>query len=256
MAKPLHMRAAPGILPWLVLVILTLSFHPTTGMQRDWVAMRDKMVSEVQYDMERVRDITGRDELSPEITNALRHVERHLFVPDEYMTFAYDNRPLPIGRGQTISQPFIVALMTELLNVDKRSRVLELGTGSGYQAAVLGELVDEVYTIEIVVPLAQVASDRLEKLGYTNVHARQGDGTLGWPEAAPFDGIIVTAAGIHIPQPLLDQLVVGGRLVMPVGAQNQTQQLMVITRNEDGTFTEERTIPVRFVPITGDNAGN
>jgi protein-L-isoaspartate(D-aspartate) O-methyltransferase len=250
------MRAAPGILPWLVLVILTLSFYPTTGMPRDWVAMRDKMVSEVQYDMERVRDISGRNELSPEIANALRHVERHLFVPDAYMTSAYDNRPLPIGQGQTISQPFIVALMTELLNVDKRSRVLELGTGSGYQAAELGELVDEVYTIEIVVPLARVASDRLEKLGYTNIHVRQGDGTLGWPEAAPFDGIIVTAAGIDIPQPLLDQLAVGGRLVMPVGAQNQTQQLMVITRNEDGTFTEERTIPVRFVPITGGNAGN
>ncbi|MEX0941004.1 MAG: protein-L-isoaspartate(D-aspartate) O-methyltransferase [Pseudomonadales bacterium] len=232
-----------------------MSSHVGKSSPQDWVAMRDKMVAEVQYDMARVRDITGRDQLSPEVTQALGDVERHLFVPDGYRSFAYDNRPLPIGEGQTISQPFIVALMTELLNVDKRSRVLELGTGSGYQAAVLAEVVDEVYTIEIVVSLARVAADRLEKLGYTNIHVRQGDGTLGWPEAAPFDGIMVTAAGIDIPRPLLEQLASGGRLVMPVGARDQTQQLMVITRNEDGTFTEEPTIPVRFVPITGDNAG-
>jgi protein-L-isoaspartate(D-aspartate) O-methyltransferase len=208
------------------------------------------MVEEIKDDMFRVRAYIGKDRLSEPVVEAIDRVQRHLFVPEDLLNYAYDNNPLPIGEGQTISQPFIVALMTELLEVDSRSRVLELGTGSGYQAAVLAEIVEEVYSIEIVEPLAKQAAARLEKLGYFNVHVKHGDGTLGWPEHAPFDGIIVTAAGVEIPDALLDQLAPGAKLVIPVGTQREVQQLMVITRNEDGTFSERTTIPVRFVPIT------
>ncbi|XOV87660.1 MAG: protein-L-isoaspartate(D-aspartate) O-methyltransferase [Pseudomonadota bacterium] len=210
------------------------------------------MISEIERDTRVSSAATGIRHLSDEVMTALRRVQRHLFVPEDYQVAAYDNRPLPIGEGQTISQPFIVGLMTEMLRVDSSARVLELGTGSGYQAAVLAEIVGEVYTIEIVPALAERAAARLSRLGYVNVHVKQGDGTKGWPEAAPFDGIIVTAAGIEIPAPLLAQLAPGARLVMPVGAQHETQQLMVVTRHEDGTFSERQTIPVRFVPITGD----
>lgn len=222
---------------------------------RDFDAMREKMVEEVRGDMRRVRDYVGSGDLSPAVLEALSNVERHLFVPESWLDRAYDNGPLPIGEGQTISQPFIVALMTDLLGVDTRSKVLELGTGSGYQAAILAEIVDEVFTIEIVAPLGEQAAFRLDRLGYHNVHVRIGDGTGGWPEEAPFDAIIVTAAGVEIPEALMQQLKVGGRLVIPVGPQNAVQQLMVITRDSENEYTKETTIPVRFVPITGDNAG-
>ncbi|MBD3648783.1 MAG: protein-L-isoaspartate(D-aspartate) O-methyltransferase [Pseudomonadales bacterium] len=216
--------------------------------------MRARLVEEIKQDIRRTRRYIGVDELSPAVEKAISRVERHRFVPDDLQEEAYNNHPLPIGQGQTISQPYIVALMTELLQVDSRSKVLELGTGSGYQAAVLAEIVDEVYTIEIVALLARQAQDRLGRLGYDNVHVRHGDGMLGWPEHAPFDGIIVTAAGLAIPKTLTDQLAEGGKLVMPVGGQYETQQLMVITRMPDGTLEERTTIPVRFVPITGDHA--
>ena len=221
---------------------------------RNWAVMREQMVEEIERDMRSARPYVGRDKLSEPVLKAMKSVERHLFVGDNYRRWAYDNAPLPIGEGQTISQPFIVALMTELLDVDTESKVLEVGTGSGYQAAVLAEIVKDVYTIEIVGSLADAASKRLHALGYTNVHVKQGDGTLGWPDEAPFDAIVVTAAGINIPRTLLDQLKPGARLVMPVGAENATQQLMVVTRNADGSFIRRKTIPVRFVPITGDNA--
>lgn len=237
----------------LVVLLCTASLG-ARQTPRDYEAMREKMVSEIRSDMFQTRAYTGRDKLSDDVLKAINNVERHLFVPEEYLDHSYDNAPLPIGEGQTISQPFIVALMTELLEVDSGSKVLELGTGSGYQAAVLGEIVREVYTIEIVEPLAERAAALLERLGYRNVHVRRGDGTLGWPEEAPFDGIIVTAAGVEIPKPLLEQLKVGGKLVIPVGGRHEAQHLMVITRNEDGSFSERTTLPVRFVPITGDNA--
>jgi protein-L-isoaspartate(D-aspartate) O-methyltransferase len=234
---------------WLMaLLMASLVACPTRA--EDWASMRERMIDEITADMRAVARYVGKAELGADVIRAMHAVPRHRFVPDNLQRQAYDNNPLPIGEGQTISQPFIVALMTELVGVNSQSKVLELGTGSGYQAAVLAEIVREVYSIEIVPALAATASSRLQELGYRNVHVREGDGTLGWPEAAPFDGIIVTAAGIEIPPALRNQLRVGARLVMPVGEANETQQLIVMTR-EDGGFSERRTIPVRFVPITG-----
>jgi len=182
---------------------------------------------------------------------AMRTVPRHLFVPDELRALAYANRPLPIGEDQTISQPFIVAYMTEQLHLTNRSRVLEVGTGSGYQAAVLAEIAAEVYTIEIVAPLADSARARLARLGYGRVHTRTGDGYLGWPEAAPFDAVIVTAAADSVPPPLVRQLRPGGRMVIPVGAAGAVQELMLVEKAADGRTTTRSLLPVRFVPLTG-----
>jgi protein-L-isoaspartate(D-aspartate) O-methyltransferase len=183
------------------------------------------------------------------VLDAMREVPRHRFVPEGYRGDAYADSPLPIGEGQTISQPYIVALMTSLLELDGDEKVLEIGTGSGYQAAVLARLVREVYSVEILRPLGEQARTTLEELGYDNVHVRVGDGYKGWPEKAPFDGIIVTAAPERIPEPLIEQLKVGGRLVIPVG--NFWQNLLVITKTADGV--EKRTVlPVRFVPMTGE----
>ena len=180
------------------------------------------------------------------VLESMRKVPRHRFVPGHLVDSAYYDTPLPIGYGQTISQPYIVAYMTEALRVAPQHKVLEIGTGSGYQAAVLGELAKDVYTIEIVPELALQARRTLEALGYRNVHAREGDGYLGWPEAAPFDRIIVTAAPEQVPQPLVDQLAVGGRLVVPVGT--FSQRMTIIEKNEKGVVRQE-TIPVRFVPL-------
>jgi protein-L-isoaspartate(D-aspartate) O-methyltransferase len=180
---------------------------------------------------------------------AMRKVPRHLFVPEDQSAHAYEDRPLPIGEGQTISQPFIVAAMTELAALGPEARVLEIGTGSGYQAALLAELAREVYTIEIVEPLAARAAALLQHLGYANVKTRSGDGYRGWPEAAPFDAIVVTAAPPQIPEPLKQQLKPGGRLVVPVG--ERMQKLVVVTRTADG-FSEQTVFPVRFVPMTGE----
>ena len=193
--------------------------------------------------------IRARGVSSETVLRAMRVVPRHLFVPESVRMFAYEDRPLPIGDDQTISQPYIVALMTELARPRPGERVLEIGTGSGYQAAVLAELGTEVYTIEIVEPLAARAGVLLRELGYASVHTRVGDGYRGWPEKAPFDAIVVTAAPETIPQPFKDQLRVGGRLVIPVGSSDQ--ELRVVTRTKDG-FQEERVIPVRFVPMTGE----
>jgi len=180
---------------------------------------------------------------------AMRKIPRHLFVPRNWRDQAYTDGPLPIGEGQTISQPYIVGLMTELLNLKGGEKILEIGTGSGYQAAVLAEIAKEVYTIEIICPLAQRAESTLKELEYDNVIVRCGDGYQGWKEHAPFDGVIVTAAPDHIPQPLVDQLKVGGRLVIPVG--DVFQELMVVTKTETGT-KKMNVIPVRFVPMTGE----
>ena len=180
---------------------------------------------------------------------AMRTVPRHLFVPDRMAHRAYEDTPLPIGQGQTISQPYIVALMTELIKPHRGQRVLEVGTGSGYQAALLAEIVDSVFTIEILPDLARSASDRLRDLGYGNVSVRQGDGYLGWPERAPFDAILVTAAAEEIPGPLADQLKDGGLMVIPVGPPEMVQALTLVRKQGDNVVTRS-LIPVRFVPLT------
>jgi protein-L-isoaspartate(D-aspartate) O-methyltransferase len=195
--------------------------------------------------------IEARGIADPRVLEAMRTVERHRFVPDAYRGAAHDDHPLPIGHGQTISQPYIVALMTELARVRPDARVLEIGTGSGYQAAVLAVLAKEVYTIEIVAPLAAEAAERLARLGYRNVTVRAGDGYRGWPEKAPFDAVIVTAAPPEIPQPLLDQLAVGGRLVAPIGPEYGDQRLVVVERTAKG-YERSVVAGVRFVPMTGE----
>ena len=194
--------------------------------------------------------IAARGVRDPRVLAAMRKVPRHLFVEPAARAEAYGDHPVPIGNNQTISQPYIVALMTELLELPPHARVLEIGTGSGYQSAVLGEIANEVYSIEILPDLARGAAEKLKELGYTNVEVRAGDGYRGWPEHAPFDGIIVTAAPERIPQPLVDQLAVGGRMVIPVGG--FFQELKVFTKDKDGRVTEKDVIPVRFVPMTGE----
>ena len=194
--------------------------------------------------------IVARGVRDPRVLAAMRKVPRHRFVDDAQRAEAYEDHPLPIPGNQTISQPYIVALMTELLELKPNSRVLEIGTGSGYQSAVLAELADRVYTIEIVPELARLAQTRLRELGYDNVTVREGDGYRGWPEHAPFDGIIVTAAPERIPQPLLDQLAPGGIMVIPVGG--FFQELKVFRKSADGRITEKDILPVRFVPMTGE----
>jgi len=212
---------------------------------------RDKMVEEVLADFVGTSPYSGRPVLSPAVVAALKKVERHRFVPAVLSALAYLNRPLPIGYGQTISQPFIVALMTELMQVKAGDRVLEIGTGSGYQAAILAEIVGSVYSIEIIEPLGKEADERLKSLGYRNVQTRVGDGYYGWPEAAPFDAIIVTAVASHVPPPLLKQLKPGGRMVIPLGTQFMTQYLMLVEKQQDGSVTTRQILPVVFVPLTG-----
>lgn len=192
------------------------------------------------------RQIAARGVRDPRVLAAMRKVPRHRFIEPKYQPEAYDDHPIPIGYGQTISQPYIVAYMVEQLKLGARSRVLEVGTGCGYQAAVLGEIATEVYTVEIVAALAQCAKGILADLGYRNVVVREGDGYGGWPEHAPFDGIVVAAAPDHVPKALVDQLAVGGRLVIPVGGSDQ--EIRVITKRAKG-IDEERLIPVRFVPL-------
>ncbi|MCD6385673.1 protein-L-isoaspartate(D-aspartate) O-methyltransferase [Candidatus Sumerlaeota bacterium] len=195
------------------------------------------------------RQIKARGVKDPRVLSAMLKVPRHKFIPEEYRSFAYYDSPQPIGEGQTISQPYIVALMTELIEPKEQDKVLEIGTGSGYQAAILAELVDEVYTIEIIPTLAKRAESTLKQMGYTNIHVRCGDGFQGWPEAAPFDAIIVTCAPPEIPEPLIEQLKVGGKLVIPVG--EYYQELIVATKTKKG-IKKKSVIPVRFVPMTGE----
>jgi protein-L-isoaspartate(D-aspartate) O-methyltransferase len=211
----------------------------------------DRSVADPSRQSERDRmvdhQIVARGIKDPAVIAAIRRIPRHLFVPDSYSRLAYADGPLPIGYGQTISQPYLIAFMTEAIRLQGDEKVLEIGTGSGYQAAVLAEIVPEVYTIEIIEPLAKRAAGRLAELGYNNVKVRAGDGYQGWPEEAPFDAILVTAAPDHVPQPLLDQLAVGGRLILPVG--ETFQNLILIRRTKDG-FERSTLLPVRFVPMT------
>jgi protein-L-isoaspartate(D-aspartate) O-methyltransferase len=223
----------------VLLVAVACADVPVSG-QGEAAARRMEMVEQ---------QIRQRGISDPRVLEAMRAVPRDQFVPADQARRAYDDSPLPIGFGQTISQPYIVAYMTEALDVRPTHKVLEVGTGSGYQAAVLGRLAREVYTIEIVSELATQAAGRLKALGCTNVQVRDGDGYAGWPEQAPFDRIMLTAAPEEIPRPLLDQLAPGGRLVAPVGAQGDTQWMTVVEKTERG-LVDRRTIPVQFVPFT------
>jgi protein-L-isoaspartate(D-aspartate) O-methyltransferase len=193
--------------------------------------------------------IAARDVSDPAVLDAMRSVPRHRFAPNHPPELAYSDRPLPIGHEQTISQPYIVARMTELVRPKPTDRVLEIGTGSGYQAAVLAEIVDSVYTVEIIPALGRTARTRLDTLGYGNVDVRIGDGYEGWPEHAPFNAIVVTAAPEDIPPPLLDQLAPGGRMIVPVGPTGRTQRLTLVTKSADGQITRRTIAPVRFVPF-------
>jgi protein-L-isoaspartate(D-aspartate) O-methyltransferase len=232
-----------------------LAFGPLSGSaaatDERYAAERRAMVDEIAANASSTRGDTGRSAFSAGVMAAMGKVERHRFVPASEARFAYRNNPLPIGNGQTISQPYIVALSTDLIEPQPHHVVLEIGTGSGYQAAVLAELVRHVYSIEIVEPLGREAAQRLATLGYGNVDVRIGDGYQGWSEKAPFDGIIVTAAAPYVPAPLIAQLRPGGKMVIPVDAGIGYQQLLLIEKQHDGTTARRVVIPVRFVPLTG-----
>ncbi len=214
--------------------------------------IREDMINLIEDDVRRTSLYLTKTELDPRVLEAMRRVQRHEFVPAKLVDSAYQNRPLPIGHGQTISQPYIVAVMTDLLSIEADHRVLEIGTGSGYQAAVLAELAKHVFSIEIIQPLGEQAQRRLRRLGYGNIEQRIGDGYYGWAEYAPFDAIIVTAAASHIPPPLVRQLKVGGKMMIPVGSRFSTQELTLITRENDDVITTRQILPVRFVPLTGE----
>jgi protein-L-isoaspartate(D-aspartate) O-methyltransferase len=216
---------------------------------QDFAAQRARMVAEIDAMYAETRAETGLAAMAPRVRAALGKVERHRLVPADQANLAYRNHPLPIGHSQTISQPYIVALSTDLLAPEPNHVVLEVGTGSGYQAAVLAALVKQVYTIEIVEALGRTAESRLAALGCRNIEVRIGDGYKGWPEKAPFDGIVVTAAAPRVPQALVDQLKPGGRMVIPVGERWEVQQLLLIVRKADGTVEQKNVLPVRFVPL-------
>ncbi len=226
-------------------VILALAAASCIGGSNDstYSRTRQQMVS---------RQIEARDISDQRLLEAMRQVERHRFVPMPYRPYAYSDGPLPIGEGQTISQPYIVAIMTQLLQLSGDEKVLEIGTGSGYQAAILAELAPKVYTIEIVEPLGRRAAALLDSLGYENITVRVGDGYVGWEEQAPFDAIILTAAPPEIPAPLLEQLAEGGRLVAPVG---ENYQVLKLVEKTDGQLHYQDILPVRFVPMTGKAQG-
>jgi protein-L-isoaspartate(D-aspartate) O-methyltransferase len=239
------MRKFPAPVAQLVIVLAAIVFGfagcgAASDTTNDFAAARRDMIKTQLKD----RGISDQ-----RLLQAFEKVERHRFVDASLQSEAYDDHPLPIGEGQTISQPYIVAIMTEILKLDSTDKVLEIGTGSGYQAAILGKLAREVYTIEIVAPLGRAAETRLKQMGYTNIVVRIGDGYRGWPEKAPFDAIIVTCAPPNIPQPLIDQLAEGGRMVVPVGTDWQE---LVLLEKKKGRLTETRVLPVRFVPMTGE----
>jgi protein-L-isoaspartate(D-aspartate) O-methyltransferase len=239
--------AAASLLALHALTISVMAAEP------DYAVERAAMVRTIVTYAAAVGSAIGRDYIAPGVLEAIGTVPRHEFVPEGVRQLAYADRPLPIGYGQTISQPLIVALMTDLLQVGPNNAVLEIGTGSGYQAAVLARLAREVHTIEIVPALADAAAERLQRLGYVNVATRLGDGYYGWQEAAPFDGIIVTAAASQIPPPLIQQLKSGGRMVIPVGAPFALQHLVLVEVDDQRKVRTRQLLPVRFVPLAGRN---
>jgi protein-L-isoaspartate(D-aspartate) O-methyltransferase len=237
---------------WLAGLGLSEAKVVTAAAQDPYALRHQEMLEDIVRLVRETQGETGRAVLNDRVMAALAKVPRHRFVPADEERRAYLNRPLPIGGGQTISQPFIVALMTDFMNLKPADKVLEIGTGSGYQAAVLAELAHTVYTIEIVESLAREAAARFEAMGYRNIVAKAGDGYQGWPEHAPFDAIMVTAAAEDIPQPLLDQLTPGGRLVIPIGSQGGGQTLVAVDKLSDGKIEKRDILAVRFVPLTRD----
>jgi len=235
----------------LILCVFVLLMDSFTQAQDNYTKARQAMIKEIEADARITSFYINKIEFDPKVMAAMSKVPRHEFVPWHEGLSAYANRPLPIGHGQTISQPYIVALMTDLLKPERQQKVLEVGTGSGYQAAILAELVSEVFTIEIIEPLGNQAKERLKQLNYRNVTVRIGDGYYGWEEQGPFDGIVVTAASSHIPPPLIQQLKPGGRMVIPVGSRFMVQQLVLVEKDAKGNVTTRQILPVRFVPLTG-----
>ncbi len=231
---------------------------PASGLdgdsRDDHAAEQAQLLREIEAAVRRTAGSLGKDKLSSRVIAAIGKVPRHRFVPESLREMAYGNYPLPIGQEQTISQPYIVAIMTDLLQISADSRVLEVGTGSGYQAAILAEVAREVYSIEIVEPLGLKAMALLEQLGYQNIHVRIGDGFAGWPEYGPFDAIIVTAAADEPPAPLIKQLKPGGRMIIPLETGQGYQNLVVIEKDTKGSITTDIILQVRFVPLTGEQA--
>lgn len=237
----------------LLLSTLLLVSGPITAGATDYALERAAMIRAIEDDVKDTSLYIDREALDPRVMKALATVPRHEFVPENQQASAYENRPLPIGHGQTISQPYIVALMTDLIKLEPGDRVLEIGTGSGYQAAILSQITGSVFTIEIIEPLGKVAEERFQRLGYNNITSRIGDGYYGWQEHALYDAIIVTAAASHIPPPLIKQLKPGGRMVIPVGSRFLTQQLVLVTKDKAGKMTTRQILPVVFVPLTGEH---
>ena len=230
--------------------VIAVGIAPAIGSE-EYQVQRERMIKEIEGDVKATSRRIGKKQLSTSVMKAMANVPRHKFVPRSLRRAAYKNRPLPIGYGQTISQPYIVALMTDLLEIEGDDIVLEVGTGSGYQAAILAELAKKVYTIEIIKELGEQAKGRLEDLGYQNVAVQVGDGYYGLEGLAPFDGIIVTAAANHVPPPLIKQLRPGGKMIIPVGGAFMTQQLMLVEKRNDGKIITKQVLPVIFVPLTG-----
>ncbi|MGF1644217.1 MAG: protein-L-isoaspartate(D-aspartate) O-methyltransferase [Thiotrichales bacterium] len=232
-------------------IVLGLGLGAGALAVEDYTKARAEMLALIERDVQETAVHLGKSALDPRVLDVMRVVPRHEFVPRAERKNAYANRPLPIGHGQTISQPYIVALMTDLLAVEPGDTVLEVGTGSGYQAAVLSPLVARVFSIEIVPQLGERARADLARVGYSNVEVRIGDGYFGWEEHAPFDGIVVTAAASHVPPPLIRQLKPGGRMVIPVGSRFMVQELLLVEKSEAGEVTTRQILPVAFVPLTG-----
>ena len=246
------MKKIKHIVFWLIVVgLILLLFSTHVIAEDDFQRQRQELVDTIKADVAMTQDFLNQESLDERVLNAIGKVPRHEFVPSDQRPYAYENRPLSIGFGQTISQPYIVAIMTDLLKPKKTDRVLEVGTGSGYQVAILAELVDSVYTIEIIKELGEQAADNLKKSAYNTVHTRIGDGYYGWETEAPFDGIVVTALASHIPPPLIKQLKPGGRMIIPVGGQFMMQYLVLVTKDVDEKITTRQILPVRFVPLTG-----
>ncbi len=246
-ARDTYLVRAVGSALYLFAIVFTMN----VCADERFASKRQQMVREIRQNVEDTTRYIGKSALNERVMSAMGAVPRHEFVSPSMQSVAYENRPLPIGHGQTISQPYIVALMTDLVDPDEGDTVLEIGTGSGYQAAILAELVKHVYTIEIVEALGLSAGKRLQKLAYNNVETRIGDGYYGWPEQGPFDAIVVTAAASHIPPPLVQQIKPGGIMLIPVGSQFQVQQLTLVRKDEEGGVITRQVLPVRFVPLTG-----
>ncbi len=234
-------------------VFLALCLLPGMLPAEDYGTQRQAMIDLIEADVVRTSKHLQKESLTTGVLDVMGQVPRHRFVPEERQAQAYENRPLPIGHGQTISQPYIVAIMTDLIDPQPDDRALEIGTGSGYQAAVLSRLVEEVYSMEIIEPLGEQARHRLRQLDYENIQVRIGDGYFGWETQAPFDIIIVTAAASHIPPPLVKQLKTGGRMIIPVGSRFMTQQLLLVNKDSLDEISVRQILPVRFVPLTGEH---